>query len=128
MKVDVSISQDDLQSIAGVVQQKIEEAVAPLIRENARLRSQVRGSRRVVSHKEACVYFDHDVTPNTIMDYIHYRGLPAHKNGRKWFIEVRDLEAWQLGEIGFAERQEESRVYPPRRGKQRSEGLSQQAA
>jgi hypothetical protein len=65
------------------------------------LREQLRRRRPVITPREATHYFDSKVTPATIIDYIWYRGLPAFKNGRIWFIYLSDLFDWQIGLIGF---------------------------
>jgi len=71
-----------------------------LRKEVALLREQLRERRAVITPREATHYFDSNVTPATIIDYIWYRGLPAFKNGRIWFIYLADLFDWQIGLIG----------------------------
>ncbi len=51
-------------------------------------------------HRQAIQFFDSRITPETIIDYIWYCGLPAFKKGRQWFIYKRDLMDWQIGLIG----------------------------
>lgn len=80
----------------GIVQQENEE----LRREVVLLREELRHSRRVITHKEAAFYFDSEVTPETVLTYVHYQGLPAAKTGRIWFIYLQDLFDWQIGLIG----------------------------
>ena len=55
---------------------------------------------KVITHKEAIHYFNGDVTPETVLRYIHEEALPAQKVGRLYFIRIDDLFAWQMGEIG----------------------------
>ena len=84
------------QILRDVIQSETEE----LRKEVAMLREQIRDRRAVITPKEATHYFDSNVTPATIIDYIWYRGLPAFKNGRIWFIYLSDLFDWQIGLIG----------------------------
>ncbi len=101
-----------------MLQDVITEELTSLREEVAHLSEQLRSSRRVITHKEATLYFDEDIKPATIIEYIQYRGLPAYKNGRKWFIYFEDLMDWQIGAIGFAEKRTEPCVVPPRHWRQ----------
>ena len=51
---------------------------------------------RVITHKEALAYFNHDVQPETVLRYIKAEGLPAVQRGRLYFIEAEALFNWQL--------------------------------
>ena len=86
----------------------VQEATSDLRQEVDSLKEEIRkGNRRTVSHRAAPLYFDGSITPERVLDYIHGRRLPegapgplpAYKNGNTWFIEVKDIESWQLGII-----------------------------
>lgn len=104
MEKQIIITQVDLYDVARVVREAVEHELTPFREEVQRLQEELRMVRRVITHKEATAYFDEDVKPATIIEYIQYRGLPAYKNGRKWFIYLEDLLDWQIGLIGFAEK------------------------
>lgn len=116
MEKQLVITQVDLTDLRRVVREAVEEELTPLREEVQLLREKLRASRRVITHKEATAYFDEDVKPATIIEYIYYRGLPAYKNGRKWFIYLEDLFDWQIGRIGFAEKLDEPHVFAPHEG------------
>lgn len=114
MEKQLVITQVDISDLRRILREAVEEEVVGLRQEVEALREELRLSRHVITHKEATFYFDGDVKPATIIEYINFRGLPAYKNGRKWFIYLGDLLDWQIGLIGFAEKQEEPCVVAPR--------------
>ena len=96
----------------GIVQQENEE----LRKEVALLREELRHGRKVITHRQAVHYFDSRVTPETILEYIWWCGLPASKRGRVWFIQIDDLYDWMLGKIGFESTKKTGikKIIPPR--------------
>lgn len=83
-----------------LIQSVIQQENVELRREVAMLREELRTRRSVLTLKAATYYFDYKVTPATLIDYITYCGLPAFKNGRLWFVYLRDLLDFQVGRIG----------------------------
>ena len=79
-----------------LITQAVGEAVGPLQQTVQELRRQLHQHRRVITHKEAPAYFNHDVQPETVLRYIKEEGLPAVQRGRLYFIEVEALFDWQL--------------------------------
>ena len=114
LETHLLISRASLADINQCMEEAIASEMQPLREEVQGLREQVRTNRRVVSHKEATAYFDEDVSPSTILEYIKFRGLPAHKNGRKWFVYVEDLMDWQIGRIGWAKSSKTEQAISPR--------------
>lgn len=108
------ISGARLVDIERVVERAMASRLTPLMQEVAELRELIRQSRPVITHKIAPLFFDEEVSPETVIDYIKYRGLPAHKNGRKWFIYLVDLMDWQIGLIGFSQKVDDITVIAPR--------------
>ncbi|MCH8122075.1 MAG: hypothetical protein IH853_03030 [Bacteroidetes bacterium] len=107
------ISIDELRRLVrGVIQAENNE----LRKEVALLREELRHGRRVITHRQAIHYFDSRVTPETILEYIWWCGLPASKRGRLWFIQIEDLYDWLLGKIGFESTKTTGikRISPPR--------------
>lgn len=108
------ITQTSMEEVKKAVAASVVEQLKPLAEEVQRLREQMNSSRRVVTYKEAPAFFDYEVKPERIVEYINFRGLPAFKNGRKWFIYLEDLQDWQIGKIGYPENRDEPCVVPPR--------------
>jgi len=107
------ISIDELRRLVrGVIQAENNE----LRKEVALLREELRDGRRVITHRQAIHYFDSRVTPETILEYIWWCGLPASKKGRQWHIQLEDLYDWMLGKIGFESRKSTGikKIMPPR--------------
>ena len=90
---------EDLTStdVQRLITQAVNEAVGPLQQAVQELREQLHRHRKVITHKEAPTFFNHDVQPETILRYIKEEGLPATQRGRLYFIKVEDLFEWQLG-------------------------------
>jgi len=94
--------------------EKVEAAVArrtkPLVKAIRELTDQVFRMRPVITHHEAPKFFGGAVTKKTVLEYINREDnpLPAHKEGRTYFIDVGELMDWQLG-LTPAERGEETR-------------------
>ncbi len=113
------ITEVKLCDVERVVERAMSAKLGPLAREVQELRDLLRQSRPVITHKIAPLFFDDEVEPETVIDYIKYRGLPAYKNGRKWFIYLADLMDWQIGLIGFSERTDKITILAPRHLNQR---------
>ena len=95
--------EDFFRQVHGVIR----EANSDLRAEVKELRKQIReGSRMAVSHRAAPLYFDDSISAERVLDYIHGRNLPqgasgplpARKMGNAYYIKVRDIENWQLGQ------------------------------
>ena len=80
-----------------MMKQALRQETAPLREEVRELKKKLHEQRRVITHKEAPAFFNHEVTPETVVTYIKERGLEATKRGRIWFIELEDLFEWQSG-------------------------------
>lgn len=117
------ITEVKLHDVERVVERAMSSKLGPLTREVQELRDLLRQSRPVITHKIAPLFFDDEVEPETVIDYIKYRGLPAYKNGRKWFIYLSDLMDWQIGLIGFSERTAEITIVAPRHLNQRHDAI-----
>lgn len=114
MEDGLFIIRTTLHNVERVVERAMATKVGPLAREVQELRDQIRQTRRVITHKIAPLFFDDEVKPETVIDYIKHRGLPAYKNGRKWYIYLDDLMDWQIGLIGSEERTTEITIVAPR--------------
>lgn len=90
---------EDLTSaeIQRLIWQAVYDAVGPLQQTVEELREQLQKQRKVITHKEAPAFFNHDVQPETIIRYIKEEGLPATMRGRLYFIKLEDLFDWQMG-------------------------------
>ena len=87
-----------------------------LRKEVALLREELRHGRRVITHRQAVHYFASRITPETVLEYIWWCGLPAKKRGRQWMIQLEDLFDWMLGKIGFESQKSTGikKIMPPR--------------
>ncbi len=83
-----------------LIQEGIQRENDELRREVAMLREELRTNRSALTLKRATYYFDHKVTPATLIDCISFSGLPAFKRGRLWFVYLSDLMDWQIDRIG----------------------------
>ena len=84
-------------NVERLISRAVHEAVGPLQQAVEELRVQLHRQRKVITHKEAPAYFNHDVQPETIIRYIKEEGLPATMRGRLYFIDIEELFEWQLG-------------------------------
>ncbi len=107
------MTQNTLPEIERLIKRAMDERVGPLQEEVQLLREQIRAIRPVITHKIAPLFFDEEVEPNTVIEYIKFRGLPAYKNGRRWFLYLKDLMDWQIGRIGYPERTSEIVIIEP---------------
>ncbi len=73
---------EDLTSadVERLITQAVNEAVGPLQQAVQELRTQMHTHPNVITHKEASVYFNYDVQPETILRYIDDSSL--HQGGR----------------------------------------------
>ena len=110
----IFISQATLRDIEECIDRRMNTGMQPVLEELQLFRELFRRSRPVITHKQATAFFDEEVGPATIIEYIKFRGLPARKVGRKWFLYLKDLEDWQIGKIGFDPKQDEPKVVAPR--------------
>lgn len=90
---------EDLSSsdVHQLITRAVSEAMGPLQHAMAELREQLQHQRKVITHKEAPAFFNHDVKPETVIRYIKEEGLPAVQRGRLYFIRLEDLFEWQMG-------------------------------
>jgi len=102
-RLEVEHTTSDL--LAKQIALAVREAVYPLKEQVIELQKQLRHSRAVITHREAPAYFDNEVKPSRILDYIKGRDLPmgttlplpANKIGNSYLIEVEVLQRWQVG-------------------------------
>ena len=90
---------EDLSSveIQRLIWEAVNDALGPLQQSLHDLREQLHKQRKVITHKEAPAFFNHDVQPETVIRYIKEEGLPATLRGRLYFIRLEDLFEWQAG-------------------------------
>ena len=94
----VLISPAQLTDLVREIVQSENESLRKLV---ATVREELRKEKQyVLSLRQAVSYFDYDVKPETLRDYIWYCGLPAFKRGRLYFVYRSDLFDFQIGRIG----------------------------
>lgn len=102
MTKEIRIRDADLGDMRQLIEAEVRDAIGPLTEELERLRRLHASMRDVITHREAPLFFggEDEVKPETVIKYIKYCGLPAYKQGRIWYIQLRDLMDWQIGRIG----------------------------
>lgn len=83
-----------------LIEDAVRRATEPLASKVSALQAQIDAMRPVVTHKEAArVWFASEVSPATVVRYIHEEGLPATQRGRVWYLRTQDICNWQTNQM-----------------------------